>query len=33
MNIDEYIETIKKCQILPENTIKRLCRKVKSLLF
>lgn len=29
---DEWIETLKKCQFLPERDIKRLCEKVKELL-
>lgn len=33
MNIDQCIETVLKCNILPENTIKKLCKKVKALLF
>lgn len=33
MNIDSCIEQVLKCNILPENVIKKLCRKVKALLF
>lgn len=33
MNIDASIEKVLQCNILPEATIKTLCRKVKSLLF
>jgi len=29
---DEWIETLRKCQFLPEKDIKRLCEKVKELL-
>lgn len=32
MDIDQYLEQIKKCKPLPESQIKKLCRKVKEIL-
>jgi diadenosine tetraphosphatase ApaH/serine/threonine PP2A family protein phosphatase len=33
MDIDNYIETIRRCQILQEADLKKLCEKVKEYLF
>jgi hypothetical protein len=33
MNIDNLIETVLQCKIIPEETVKWLCRRVKALLF
>jgi len=33
MDIDNYIETLRKCQTLPEADLKKLCEKVKEYLF
>ncbi|KAJ3436828.1 serine/threonine-protein phosphatase [Anaeramoeba flamelloides] len=32
MDIDKYLETLKKCTYLPEHQLKQLCEKVKELL-
>ena len=31
-NTDEWLETVRKCEYLPEHDIKKLCEMVKSLL-
>ena len=31
-NPDEWLETVRKCEYLPEHDIKKLCEMVKSLL-
>jgi hypothetical protein len=33
MNVDALIETVLECKVIPEETVKMLCRKVKALLF
>jgi hypothetical protein len=33
MNVDALIETVLECKVIPEETVKMLCRKVKAILF
>jgi serine/threonine-protein phosphatase 6 catalytic subunit len=32
-NLDELIETVLECKIIPEEDVRVLCRRVKALLF
>lgn len=33
MNVDALIEAVRECRVVPEETVKVLCRRVKALLF
>lgn len=33
MSIDKMIESVLECQVIPEQEVKILCRKVKAILF
>ena len=32
-NLDELIDTVLECKIIPEEDVRILCRRVKALLF
>ena len=33
MNVDALIEQVQSCKVVPEETVKALCRRVKAVLF